>query len=214
MTRSDTLRPLDSVPPTQRRLCRRVVVSGVALLAVLGAVFASPVGRVVDRKLTAHYRVLNQRRVNHRLTLFDGVECRLLYTSIAFGGRLISPEGGAVVTHYLHGEGKDLWLDAEYIRRSPVIRRSLGALREGESRRFSFSQSADYRLSCAVNPFNLRKRKGTVLLWQRIDFATDPTTYTTLDYGAGSFRLPDALIHTLHPQPYTLYAHWDEAPKP
>lgn len=175
-----------------------------------GLLLLSPAGRVLDQELTTHFQALNQRRASQNLSWFDGMECHLLYTSIALGGRLLAPEGGKVLWHYLHGRGKDLRLSPEYIKTSPVVRRSLALLREGKSQRFAFPQLTDARLGYAINPFNLRKQNGVVLLWQRIDFKTDPTTYTTLDYGLGRFRLPDALVHALHPQPYTVYAQWNE----
>jgi hypothetical protein len=170
---------------------------------------ASPLGRLMDRQLTVHFRQMNERREGHRLTWADGVQCRVLYNGIALGGRLLSPEGGAVIYHYLYGEGKDLWLSPDYIQRSSVITRSLALLREGESRRFTFRQADDFRLSFAVNPFNLRRKDGGyVLLWQKIEFDAKPYTYTTLDYGIGSFRLPDALIYSMRPRAYTVYCQW------
>ena len=102
---------------------------------------------------------------------------------------------------------------SDYIQHSPVVTRSLALLRNGESRWFTSHQSADKRLSYCILPFNLKKINGKMLLWQRIKFKTDPATYTTLDYGIGSFRLPDALIHALHPKPYTVYAHWNQNPR-
>ena len=182
--------------------------SGGALLLVLGAVVASPIGRALDKGLTAHFIALNQRRADGGLSGFDVVECRLLYTALALGGMWVYPEGGKVLLTYIRGNGQDLWLDSGYIQRSPVIRRSLALLREGESRRFTFIQSADKRLSYAVNPFNIRKKNGKVLLWQKIVFDAKPHTYTTLDYGMGSFRLPDALIYSMHPRTYTVYCQW------
>ncbi len=194
-----------------RRHGLRSVGVGVALGLVLGVVvIASPLGRGMDRQLTAHFSVMNRRRVEQRTTLFDRVQCYLLYNGIAVGGRVVSWEGGQVIWSYLHGGGQDLWLCPDYIMRSKVIRRSLAQLREGQSQRFTFSQGDDFRLSMAVNPFHLKRTNGKVLLWQRIQFENDLATYTTLDYGVGSFRLPDGLIHVLHPQPFTVYAQWND----
>lgn len=190
------------------RKIRGVCLGVVLAAALVVAVVASPLGRVMDRQLTAHFRQMNERRIQQRLTWVDGVQCRLLYNGIALIGRLLFPEGGAVIWNYLHGQGKDLWLSPDYIRGSRVVTKSLALLREGESRRFTFHQSADARLSYAINPFNLKREGGKVLLWQRIEFKTDPSTYTTLDYGIGSFRLPDALIYAMHPQTYNVYCQW------
>lgn len=109
---------------------------------------------------------------------------------------------------YIRGNGQDLWLDSGYIQRSPVIRRSLALLREGESRRFTFNPAIDQRLSYFINPFHLRRKRGRALLWQRIEFDARPSTYTILDYGIGAFRLPDALIYSVHPQTFTVYCQW------
>ena len=68
--------------------------SGGALLLVLGAVVASPIGRALDKGLTAHFIALNQRRADGGLSGFDVVECRLLYTALALGGMWVYPEGG------------------------------------------------------------------------------------------------------------------------
>ena len=190
------------------RILKRVCLGIVLAAALVVVVVASPIGRVMDRHLTAHFRQMNERRERHRMSWADGIQCRLLYTGIALGGRLLSPEGGQVIWHYLHGEGKDLWLRSDYIQTSPVVTRSVALLREGERRRFTFKQSEDFRLSYAVNPFNLKKLNGKVLLWQRIEFDAKPHTYTTLDYGIGSFRLPDALIYSMHPKIYTVYCEW------
>ena len=181
----------------------------ILLALTLGAVVvASPLGRVIDRQLTAHFRQMNERRASHRLSWGDGMVCQVLYTGIALGGRALSPEGGKVIWHYLHGQGKDLLLSPNYIKTSPVIIKSLALLKEGESRRFTFRQAEDFRLSYAVNPFNLKKKDGKVLLWQLIKFEANSHTYSTLNYGVGAFQVPDALIYSVHPQTFTVYSTW------
>jgi hypothetical protein len=190
------------------RLLRTIVKSLFVCAVGAGLLLVSPAGRVIDQQLTAHFLALNQRRDEQHLGWLDGVEVYLLYHGIVVGGQLISQDGGQVLWHYLHGGGTDLWLNSSRIRTSPVIIRSLASLRESESRRFTFRQSEDVSLSYAINPFHLKRKNGKVLLWQKIQFANDPTTYTVLDYGIGRFRLPDALIHALHPQPFTVYAQW------
>ncbi|RZK28183.1 MAG: hypothetical protein EOO61_22420, partial [Hymenobacter sp.] len=87
------------------------------------ALLASPLGRIVDRHLSAHFERVNYRREHNQLTKLDVVECQLLYNSIAIAGRIVSPEAGAIVWAYLHNEGKDLWLDSGYLQTSPVIQR-------------------------------------------------------------------------------------------
>ena len=138
----------------------------------------------------------------------DGVECQVLYNSIALAGRLVSPEGGAIVYHYLHGNGQDLWLDNSYLQTSPIIQRSWRSLKPGQSRQFSLHQSDDWRLSYALNPFSLRRGEHEILLWQRMEFSTNGAVKTTLNYGLGKIELPDALIHAMHPTPFTVYSKW------
>lgn len=191
---------------------KRVVRIGVLSICLLSVsaffLLASPVGRSIDRGITAHFVSMNQRREQHQLSWWDGIQCQILYTSIAIGGRVVSPEAGQIIWHYLYGHGTDLWLSPDYIRTSPVILRSLAQLKEGQSRQFGFRQTEDWRLSYAVNPFSIRKNHGHVLMWQRMKFETKPGTLTTLNYGIGKFRLPDALIYSMNPQTYMVYSEW------
>jgi hypothetical protein len=191
---------------------KRVVRASLLIISLLliGAVvlLASPLGRAIDRGITAHFIAMNQRREHYRLSLWDGIQCQILYNGIATGGRMVSPEAGEIIWHYLNGHGTDLWLSPDYIRTSPVVLRSLAQLKEGESRQFVFRQAEDWRLSYAVNPFSLKRSGGTVLMWQLMKFETRPGTLTTLNYRIGKFQLPDALIYSMHPQTYTVYCKW------
>jgi hypothetical protein len=193
---------------TGRRLRQLALLAlGSALLGI--GVLASPLGRVVDRELGRHFERINQCRMQRRLSWLDGVECQLLYNSIALGGRLVSPEAGEIVWHYLHGSGQDLWLDNSYLQTSPVIQRSWRSLKPGQSRQFSLRRQAeDWRLSYALNPFSLRRGAHEVLLWQRLEFSTNGAVKTKLHYGLGEIELPDALIHVMHPKPFTVYSKW------
>ncbi|RZJ87534.1 MAG: hypothetical protein EOO60_12090, partial [Hymenobacter sp.] len=82
-------------------------------------VLASPVGRVVDKALSSHFAQMNRRREHHHLTRLDVAECQVLYNGIAIAGRIVSPEGGQIVWHYLHGKGEALLLDSDYLQTSP-----------------------------------------------------------------------------------------------
>lgn len=172
-------------------------------------VLASPVGRVIDKILSSHFAQMNRRRENNRLNKLDVAECQVLYYGIALAGRFVSPEGSAIVSGYLHGQGRDLWLDSSYLRTSPVILRNWRSLKVGQRHQYSLRRQADdWRLSYALNPFSLRRGEHEVLLWQRIEFTTNPRTVTKLNYGLGVVELPDALIHVLHPVPFMVYAKW------
>jgi hypothetical protein len=187
---------------------RQLALFGLGGLLLGIVILASPIGRIVDRGLSSHFEHVNQRREQHRLTWLDGVECQALYNGITLAGRFVSPEGGAIVHHYLYGNGKDLWLDNSYLQTSPVIQRSWRSLKPGQSRQFSLHQTEDWRLSYALNPFSLRRGEHEILLWQRLEFSRNHKVKTVLNYGLGKIELPDALIHVLHPQSFTVYSKW------
>ena len=187
---------------------RQLILVGLGGLLLGVVVLASPLGRIVDRELSAHFERVNQKRMQRQMSWLDGVECQVLYNGIALAGRLVSPEGGAIVYHYLYGNGQDLWLDNSYLKTSPVIQRSWHSLKLGQSKRFNLRQAEDWRLSYALNPFSLRRGEHEILLWQRIEFGTNARIRTTLNYGLGQIELPDALIHTLHPKTFTVYSKW------
>lgn len=199
--------------PTSTHFRLRTRLRQLTLLAlgsvVLGViVLASPLGRVIDKELSLHFQRVNQHREHHQFTWLDGVECQVLYNSIALAGRIVSPEGGQIVWHYLHGKGQDLWLDSDYLQTCPVIQRSWRSLKVGQHRQVGFVQAENWRLSYALNPFSLRRGEHDVLLWQRLEFSSNHRVSTKLNYGLGEVELPDALIHSLHPVPFTVYAQW------
>jgi hypothetical protein len=190
------------------RVLRRIVLVIITGIVAGIALLVSPLGRIIDRHLSTHFERVNYRREHHKLSKLDIVECQFLYNSIAIAGRIVSPEAGAIVWHYLYGKG-DLWLDNSYLQTSPVILKSWQSLKVGESKQFSLRrQSEDWRVSYALNPFSLRREAHEILLWQRMEFSANPRVRTTLNYGLGSVKLPDALIHVLHPQPFMVYSKW------
>ena len=194
------------------RLLRRLLLLPTGGILLTTLIVASPLGRVFDKSLSIHFERMNQRREQHQFTRLDMIECEMLYNSISVLGRLVSPEAGKIVYHYLHGQGEDLWLDSEYLQTSPVVQRGWQSLKPGQSRQFSLRQAEDWRLSYALNPFSLRRGEHEILLWQRIDFTKSKKVKTILNYGLGSVALPDALIHALHPTPFTVYCKWKTYP--
>ena len=79
----------------------------------------SPVGQWVERRIDAHLAGIHRRQRMDRNTALDRWQCRLLYGGIVTLGGLRYPEGAAVIDHYLHGGGRDLYLSANYLRRPP-----------------------------------------------------------------------------------------------
>ena len=72
------------------------------------------------------------------------------------GGRIVSPEGSDILYHYCFGNGDTLNINSSYIRKSPVVLKSIKDLRIGEIKKVIFKQSEDWRLSYALNPFHIK----------------------------------------------------------
>ncbi|SET99674.1 hypothetical protein [Hymenobacter actinosclerus] len=193
----------------KRRLVQSVRLVTVTI-AIATLLLLSPAGKLFDDGLTAHFRAMNERRLAHRLSWLDGIEIKLLYNTIATAGHVISPEAAQIVAHYLNGGGKPLWLDASYLKTSPVVLKCLKTLKPGQSRQFAVKfQREDSRLTYAFNPFSLRRERHSVLLFQYIEFKNDRETFTKLSYFPGrGFLLPDGLIRATRPTPFWAYAKW------
>lgn len=179
-------------------------------LLLVALMLLSPVGRWVERSVDAHLAGMHRRQLADRNTAFDRWQCRLLYSSIVTLGGLRYPEGAAIIDHYIHGGGRDLYLPTEYLRRSPVVRRQLAALKVGQTKVVTLRQREDWRLSYALNPFRLRREAHGVVIYQWILFDTQPATRTMLNLGLLRFTVPDGLIHVLHPQPFLARCEWTE----
>ena len=176
----------------------------------LALVLWSPMGRLVERGVDAHLAGIHRRQLADRNTALDRWQCRLLYGGIVILGGLCYPEGAAVIDHYLHGSGQDLYLASDYIRHSPVVRRQLAALPVGRTTVVKLRQEEDWRLSYALNAFQLRREAHRVVIYQWMAFDPRPAVRTVLDLGLVRFTVPDGLIHVLHPRPYMAHCEWTE----
>ena len=176
----------------------------------LALVLWSPMGRLVERGVDAHLAGIHRRQLADRNTALDRWQCRLLYGGIVILGGLCYPEGAAVIDHYLHGSGQDLYLASDYIRHSPVVRRQLAALPVGRTTVVKLRQEEDWRLSYALNAFQLRREAHRVVIYQWMAFDPRPAVRTVLDLGLVRFTVPDGLIHVLHPRPYMVHCEWTE----
>ncbi|KAA9338433.1 hypothetical protein F0P96_06265 [Hymenobacter busanensis] len=194
--------------PLTRRLSR--ITAGCLLGgSLVVAVLASPLGRMFDRAVSQHLdRIYARFLSTGRLDATDRVQCMLLYKTLAAGGHVVSPEGAAILTHYLAGSGTELRLSNSYIRTSPVLTAQLAGMTMGQEKRVTFKQAMDWRLSYALNPLNIRKERHRVVVSQFIVFAKDRTTHTNLNYGLGQIRIPDGLVHSLHPKPFLATCTW------
>ncbi|MBK0401879.1 hypothetical protein I5M27_02715 [Adhaeribacter sp. BT258] len=124
-------------------------------------------------------------------------------------GKIIYPESANLLEHYLDGTGKNLYLEADYFRKSPVVRKNLNSMRVNETKEVRFKQHEDWRLSYALNPFYLKKGRKMIKIYQEIEFSTKKGVYTNLNFYFFKVRLPDRLVHVLKPKPFMVYISWN-----
>lgn len=186
------------------RILKRTALLLVALLMLL-----TLFGHSVGRGISLHLAGINNRVQRNELTVFDKLQCTVLYNSMIYIGGLPYPEAADILHHYIYGNGQDLYLEPDYLQRSPVVQSELQQMRVGERRTVNLRQQEDWRLSYAVNGFTLRKQKNKALLSQHIVFSRDRRIFTDLDFYIFKVRVPDGLVHALAPTPFTVYAEWE-----
>jgi hypothetical protein len=114
-------------------------------------------------------------------------------------------EGVIVLSHYLFGNGSDLILESDYMPQSPVIRKRLKTMKIGEKQRVSFKQQQDWRLSYAINGFELTKTSSGFSIHQYIAFDTTGTVYTDVKSIFGKVRVYDNWVHIIGGNSFHLY---------
>lgn len=122
--------------------------------------------------------------------------------SMIIGGRIVSPEGSDILFHYCFGNGDTLNVNPKYISKSPVVLRSMKGLKIGEVKKVIFKQSEDWRLSYALNPFNIRREKDSFLIYQYIVFSKSSKIYTDLNLGFTKIRVYDNIVHVFDCKPF------------
>jgi hypothetical protein len=128
--------------------------------------------------------------------------------AIILGGKIISPEGSAIVEHYCQGNGDTLFLDPSYIKNSPVVRREIEGMGEGQEKKIVFSQKEDWRLSYALNPFRIKKEKGKYKIYQYIKFDQGGKVYTNLNLGFAKIKVSDNIVNAYKCTPYVAYCEF------
>jgi hypothetical protein len=126
---------------------------------------------------------------------------KIIVIGMMFVGSFIYPEASQILTHYCFGNGEKLILESDYIKNSPVVLKELEKMKIGQKKRVTFIQKEDWRLSYALNPFYIEKRKDKVIITQHIKFATTDKTYTWF----GPFKISDNIVHTFKCTPYDVY---------
>jgi hypothetical protein len=113
-----------------------------------------------------------------------------------------SPEGVDILTSYIFGGGEDLILESDYLPESPVIKKELRKMSVGQTKRVTFKQSDDWRLSYALNPFYLTKTKDGFKVHQRIKFDTTGDVYTYVIFLGKKIKVYDNWINYLGTTPF------------
>ena len=184
------------------------IMKRLALLFGLLILFLGVFGDTIGKGISLHLAAINNRVQRGQTTLLDRMQCAIFYNSMICLGGLVYPEAADILDHYIYGKGEDLYLEADYIKESPVVIRHLNQMRVGESRTVVLKQHEDWRLSYAVNGFTLKKGKNKLQLSQHILFSRNKHIYTDLNFYLFRVRVPDGLVHALSPTPFRVYAEW------
>lgn len=119
--------------------------------------------------------------------------------------KITAPEGSAILQHYCFGNGEDLELTSDYLPNSPVIIKNLKKMRIGQDKRITFHQYEDWRLSYALNPFQLVKKQDGFELYQYIIFDRKGVDITEINLHLFKFKVKDSWVHLLNPKPFMVH---------
>jgi hypothetical protein len=123
----------------------------------------------------------------------------------------IPTEGIALLNHYMFGDGSDLILESDYLSKSPVIKKNLKIMKVGEVKRITFKQKEDWRLSYALNPFNLKKTKNGFEIYQYIKFDTKGDVYTYINTPFAKLKIKDSWVHIKKCKPFMARYYYTNA---
>ena len=126
---------------------------------------------------------------------------KILVIGMILVGALFFPEASQILRHYCFGDGSTLYLKSDYIKRSPVVLKKLKKMKVGQKRKVGMHQWEDFRLSYALNPFTMEKRKDKVVITQWIQFDRTNKVITWV----GPIPIPDNIVHTFKCTPFLVY---------
>ena len=151
------------------------------------------------------FLLLNQNKIDgltskfdsNTLTTEDKSYIKGFYEDlIKYGGR-IYPEAGAILKHYIHGDGSDLVLQSDYFFTASLIK---GILETNKEKSLIgpvyIKTNDDSRIGFAINGFYITQSQDGKEIYQYIDFADAPNkdAYTPFEYKGIKARLPHRLI--------------------
>ena len=120
-------------------------------------------------------------------------------------GSLFFPEASKALSHYCIGDGDTLKVESDYIRSSPVVLKEVETLKDGEKRKVAMKQSEDWRLSYALNPFNIERKGNKIIITQWMQFDKSNKVKTKF----GPFSISDNIVHTFDCTPYLFYHEFE-----
>ncbi len=123
-------------------------------------------------------------------------------------GAIFFPEASQILRHYCFGNGDTLFVKSDYIRESPVVLKHVNAMGVGRKKRVVFQQREDWRLSYAINPFTIEKRRDKIIITQWIQFDKTNKDVTNLKIGPFSFPVYDNIVHTFECKPFMFYSEF------
>ena len=126
----------------------------------------------------------------------------LILASFFVAFKYMPTEGVKILHHYMFGDGSDLVLDSDYIPQSTLIVSRLKKMKVGETRKISFKQSEDWRLSYAINGFSLTKTENGFNINQYIQFDRSGKIYTIINLYFFKFKFYDNWVHVKNCTPF------------
>jgi hypothetical protein len=120
-------------------------------------------------------------------------------------GAVFFPEASQALRHYCFGDGSTLHVSPDYIKKSPVVIKHLKKMKVGQKKKVGMHQWEDWRLSFAINPFTIEKRKNKVIITQWMEFNKTGDVITWLFF----IPMPDNIVHTFDCTPYMFRTEWE-----
>jgi hypothetical protein len=126
------------------------------------------------------------------------------------GAYIVAPEAARITQHYVFGNGEDLYLNADYIKNSPVILKNLN-LKKGEVRRIALKQHEDWRLSYALNPMHIKRNGKGYTVFEYVDYGhgINKDVVSQLNLGFAKVKVHDNIVHSFECTPFTVYFNFD-----
>ena len=126
------------------------------------------------------------------------------------GAYILAPEAAKITQQYVFGKGEDLYLDAEYIKNSPVILKNLN-LKKNEVRRVSLKQHEDWRLSYALNPLHIKRNGKGYTVFEYVDYGhgVNKNVISQINLGFTKVKVYDNIVHSFECTPFTVFFNFE-----